>query len=341
MAPELDYSKLNRHQKIAVFLVVIGVDAASSLLNQFDDADVDILCREISHLSIIPQPVQAQVFEEFSGVVVRSAASALGGLEFAQRTLGLAKGDRRASAILDRLGASKGNSTEVVKEISDMEGRQIFNLIRAEQPQTMAFVLSYLDTAKASEVLGLIDPAVSDEVIERLGTIESTSVDLAGKIARSLGQHFDSKSTPTFYRSGGVRAVADLINLMDKETSKTLLVRLEERNATLSAAIRKKLFGFEDLNRLQPSDLQRVLREVESGSLAIAMKSATETLRAKFYAAISKRAAESLKEEIEMLGTVRLKDVEVAQDAIIQVVRRLEEENQITLDADGAAGTIS
>jgi flagellar motor switch protein FliG len=135
--------------------------------------------------------------------------------------------------------------------------------------------------------------------------------------------------------------VADLLNQLDKETSKNLLARLEERNATLSAAIRKKLFSFEDLNRLQPADLQRVLREVDSSNLAISMKSASEVLRGKFYASISKRAAESLKEEIEMLGPVRLKDVEAAQDAIIQVVRRLEEEGQISLDSEGAESVVA
>ena len=123
--------------------------------------------------------------------------------------------------------------------------------------------------------------------------------------------------------------------------SKNLLARLEERNAQLGAAIRKKLFSFEDLSRLQPADLQRVLREVDSSSLAISMKSASESLRDKFYAAISKRAAESLKEEIEMLGPVRLKDVEIAQDAIIQVVRRLEEEGQITLEADAEQSLVA
>ena len=141
----------------------------------------------------------------------------------------------------------------------------------------------------------------------------------------------------SFHHSGGVRAVAGLLNSLEKDLSKTLLGRLEERNAALSAAIRKKLFSFEDLNRLQSGDLQRILREIDSGNLAIAMKSASEPLRNKVYAGLSKRAAESLKEEIEMLGPVRLKDVEAAQDLIIQAVRRLEEEGQITIDADAAA----
>ena len=332
---DIDFSKLNRQQKLAVFLVVIGPEAAANILKQFDDPEIETLCREMSALSIIPETVQRQALEEFAGVVAQSAGSALGGLAYAQRTLEIAKGDYKASAIIGRVGPV-GTSVEVIQEISEMEGRQIFNLVKHEQPQTISFILSYLDGQKAAEVFGLLGPELREEVIERLGTIESTSLELVGKIARNLGKHFDSKTRPAFHRSGGVRAVADLLNQLEKDMSKNLLARLEERNAQLGEAIRKKLFSFEDLGRLQSADLQRVLREVDSSNLATSMKSASEGLREKIFAAISKRAAESLKEEIEMLGPVRLKNVEAAQDAIIQVVRRLEEEGQISLESDSA-----
>jgi flagellar motor switch protein FliG len=330
---DLEFSKLNRQQKLAVFLVTIGPETAASVLKHFEDPEIELLCREMSALSIVSEGLQKQALEEFAGVVAQSATSALGGIGYAQRTLEIAKGDYKASSIMGRVGPV-GTPVEVIQEISEMEGRQIFNLIKQEQPQTISFVLSYLDGAKAAEVFGLLGPDLREEVIERLGTIESTSLDLVSKIARSLGKHFDTKARPSFHRSGGVRAVADLLNQLEKEMSKNLLARLEERNAQLSAAIRKKLFSFEDLGRLQPADLQRVLREVDSANLAIAMKSASESLRDKIYGAISKRAAESLREEIELLGPVRLKDVEAAQDAIIQVVRRLEEEGQISLDTE-------
>ncbi|MCX6954712.1 MAG: flagellar motor switch protein FliG [Verrucomicrobia bacterium] len=340
MAADIDYSKLSRQQKLAVFLIVIGPESAAEVLRQFDDTEIEMLCREMSVFTIVPHAVQKQAMEEFSALVAQSAGSAMGGLGYAQRTLEIAKGDYKASAIIGRVGPV-GTSVEVIKEISEMEGRQIFNLVKHEQPQTISFLLSYLDSAKSAEVFQLLSPDLREEVVERLGTIESTSLELVGKIAKSLGKHYDSKVRPAFHRSGGVRSVADLLNQLDKEMSKNLLARLEERNATLGAAIRKKLFSFEDLNRLQPADLQRVLREVDSSNLAVSMKSASEGLRDKIYGAISKRAAESLKEELEMLGPVRLKDVEVAQDAIIQVVRRLEEEGQITLDSDSAGGVVA
>lgn len=332
---DIDYSKLTRQQKLAVFLIVVGPEAAAEVLRHFEDPEVETLCREMSQFSMVPETVQKQALEEFTDLVAQSATSLIGGLPYAQRTLEIAKGDYRASSIMGRVGPV-GTSVEVIKDISEMEGRQIFNLIKAEQPQTLAFVLSYLESQKAAEVFSLLSPELREEVIERLGTIESTSLDLVGKIARSLGKHFDVKARPTFHRSGGVRAVAGLLNQLDKEMSKALLARVEDRNSQLGAAIRKKLFSFEDLNRLQPADLQRILREVDMSGLATAMKSASETLREKICTALSKRAAEGLREEIDLLGAVRLKDVEAAQDAVIQTVRRLEEEGQITLENDSA-----
>jgi flagellar motor switch protein FliG len=336
---DLEYSKLSRQQRLAVFLIVIGPEAAAEILKQFDDTTTEFLCREMTGLSIIPALAQKQALEEFSAVVAQSVSSAMGGVDVARRTLELAKGDFKASAMIGRVGPV-GTSVDVVKDISEMEGQQIFNLVKNEQPQTIAFVLSYLEPSKSAQVFGMLEVGIRDEVIERLGLIESTSLELVGKISRSLGRHFDRKVRPNLHRSGGVRVVSDVLNFLDKETSKGLLARLEERNATLGAAIRKKLFGFEDLNRLQPADLQRVLREVDSATLSVSMKSASEGLRSKIYSAMSKRAAEGLREEIELLGPVKLRDVEKAQDTVIQTVRRLEEEGQITLESEAEQGVV-
>ncbi|MDP2137177.1 MAG: flagellar motor switch protein FliG [Candidatus Didemnitutus sp.] len=334
--PDIDFTKLNRQQKLAVFLICVGPEAAADVLRHFDDAEIEALCREMSTLTMIPESTQKQAMEEFGSVVASSIGSALGGMPFAQRTLEIAKGDYKASSILGRVGPVS-NSVDVMSDVAEMEGRQIFNLLKNEQPQTLSFVLSYLEPVKAAQVFALLSPEMREDVVERLGTIESTSLEHVGKIVRSLGKHFDTKARPVLHHSGGVRAVAGLLNSLDKEMSKNLLARIEERNATLGAAIRKKLFSFEDLNRLAAGDLQRVLREVDSGNLAISMKSASEVLRDKIYGGLSKRAAESLKEEIDLLGPVRLKDVEAAQEVIIQAVRRLEEEGQISIDADSQA----
>lgn len=333
---DIDYTKLTRQQKLAIFLIGVGPDAAADILKQFDDSGVELLCREMAGFPMVADSVMKQAFEEFSGVVASSVTSTLGGLAYAKETLSIAKGDYKASSIIGRVGPV-GNPVDAITEIAEMEGGQIFNLIKHEQPQTIAFILSYLDQAKSGAVFALLSPELREEVVERLGTIESTSLKLVGKVVQRLGKHFNSKIRPVVHQSGGIRVVANLLNSLDKEMSKTLLTRLEERNATLGAAVRKKLFSFEDLNRLAASDLQRVLREVDTANLAISMKSASEVLRDKIYAGLSKRAAEGLKEEIELLGPVRLKNVEAAQDTIIQAVRKLEEDGQISLENEAQA----
>lgn len=330
---EPDYARLTRQQKLAVFLICIGPEAAAEVLKQFDDAETERLCREMSAFPLVPEPLRRQAMEEFSGIVSASANATLGGLTYAQRTLEIAKGEHRATTIIGRVGPTD-TFVEVVRDVSEMEANQIYNLLKAEQPQTIAFMLSYLDPAKAAQVFAMFSPDLREDVIERLGVIESTPLDLVGKIVRSLGRHLDARSRPAYRSSGGVNAVAGLLQHLDKELGRNLLTRLEEHNATLGTAIRRKLFSFEDLNRLTPADLQRILREVDSANLAIAMKSASEPLRERIYSALSKRAAEGLREEIELLGAVRRKEIESAQDLIIQAVRRLEEEGQVSLDAD-------
>lgn len=335
-----DYEKLTRQQRLALFLIVIGPESASEVMRQFGDAEVEVLCREMSLFPMVSDAVRSRVFEEFAPIIGDSVISSLGGFDYARQTLEKARGDHRAGAILSRVGGTPGGNTdEIIREFAEMEGRQIFNLVKNEQPQTIAFLLSYLGNPKAAEVFGFFEPVIREEIAERLGTLDSTSLDLVGKIVNNLGRHIDARARPSFHQSGGIRAVADLLNGLDKESSKTLILRLEERNAPLGAAVRKKMFSFEDLIRLQAADLQRVLREVDSANLGVSMKTASEAIKEKIYGAISKRAAESLREEVGMLGRLRAKEIDAAQDSIIQVVRRLEDEGVISLDdsAEGAA----
>ncbi len=339
---ELDYTKLTRLQKLAAFLIVLGPEAAADILRQFDDTELENVCREMGQMPVVSDALRTAALEEFAPLIGESLGCTLGGLDYARRTLELSRGEHKAALVLSRVGAEPvtSSSSELMADIAEMEGRQIFNLLKDEQPQTIAYLLSHLASAKAAEVFLLLPSETREDVVERLGTIESTPRDLVAKIVRNLSRHVSGKMAQSYHASGGVRAVADLLNSLDKESSKNLLVRIEERNAQLGASVRRKMFSFEDIRRLQAADLQRVLREVDSSHLSVAMKSATESLRESIYASISKRAAEALRDEIAMLGPVRLKDVETAQDAIIQVVRRLEEEGSITV-GDGESTMVA
>ena len=333
--PNIEYEKLGKMQKLALFLIVVGPDIASNILKYFGDPDVELLVKEMSNFEIVDFEVKKKVIEDFYGIVSQSSIATLGGAAYAQKTLELAKGDFKASSILGRV-APVGSSVQIIEEIGQLEPRQIYNLLKNEQPQTIAFIISYLHISKASSLVKMLNPEVREEVVERIGSMESTALELVNKVVRTLARNLEHDEQQTFNQSGGVRRVADLLNSLDKETSKSVLSRLEEKNPTIGNAVRKKMFSFEDLLRLQTADLQRVAREIDMSDLTIALKSANPALRDAIMGSISKRAAETLVEEMELLGPVRLKEVEAAQDKIIQVVRRLEEDGEISIDQEGA-----
>ncbi len=330
----IEYDKLNKYQRLAIFMIVLGVPVASELLKHFEDHEVELICQEIANYPLIDMKTKKRVIDEFSGIIGEGLGTELGGSSYALKTLEKAKGDFKAANIIGRI-APATSALEVLNEISEMEPRQIYNLIKNEQPQTVAFILSHLTEEKSAAILTMLPPELREVVTERIGIMETTSTELVAKVVHNLKKHMVGAQRQTTHVAGGIRTVVGLINAMDKEVSKALLVKLEERNPALGQAIRKKLFSFEDLLKLQQPDLQRILREVEMGDLTIALKSATPALQQAIYSGVSKRAAETLKEEISMLGPVKLKDVEAAQDRIIQVVRRLGDDGEISLDASG------
>lgn len=331
----LEYSALTKTQKLAAFLIVIGPDAAAEVIKHFENPQVELICRELAELSVLDEATQRAVMLEFAGIVFEGTTSLLGGVEFAQAALEKAKGGYAATHILDRI-APASRDVEGGEEIREMEVRQIMNLIKTEQPQTIAFILSNLEPAKAAEVMKLLTPEQREDVVERLGAMEETSRDVVAKIAKNIGRKSDrQEASQTLQRSGGAKAAAGILNLLDKESRKTLLAKVDERDAILGAAIRKEIFSFEDLGRLEAADLQRVVREVDAADLAKALKSAKPALVDLILKSVSKRAAESVREEIDMLGSIKPKEINAAQDRIIQVVRKLEEADEISLESGG------
>ena len=328
----IEYFRLNKVQKIAALLITIGPDAAAEVMSSFELTLLEQICREIAAMPMIETSIREELMKEFTDVICTGLDAELGGVAFAQTVLAKAKGDYAATAILSRCASDGPN--QAGEEIRQMEGRQIVNLMKSEQPQTIAFIVSCMDTAKAAEVLQMLSPELREDVVERLGGMEATSTDSIHKVAAKLNSRIDRRAMQQgLHRGGGVKACADILNALDKELRKTLLTKIEERNATLGAAIRRKVFSFEDITRLIPSDLQRVMREVDSADLPVALKTMKPPVVKAVLGTMSKRAAESLKEEIEILAAPRAKDVEAAQDRIIQIVRRLEEAEEITLDA--------
>lgn len=326
-----NYANLNRTQKLAAFLVLLGPDSAGELLRVFDGPQLEAIAREMVSIPYVDPTMRDSILEEFAGVVSESLQAAIGGPSVAHQTIERAKGDYAATKVMSRVAPLSPSDFD--DGISEMDGRQIFNLLRAEQMQTIAFILSFMEPQKAGEVLRLMSPEQREEVLERLGVMEPTSREWIRKVSHNLQRHFDRKAQQGVQKAGGVTVCADILNALDKSTRKELLSAMDKRNATLGNAIRKKVFGFDDLVRLVPSDLQAVLKEVETAELAKAMKGAKPDTQAAIFKTMSKRQAAGVREEIEMLPPLRAKDVDQAQEKVIEVVRRLDEEGTITIDA--------
>ncbi|HEY2801368.1 MAG TPA: flagellar motor switch protein FliG [Chthoniobacterales bacterium] len=330
--PALDYSALTKTQKIAAFLIVIGPDAAAEVMKHFENPEVEEICRELTNLNVLDGATQRAVLEEFAGVVAEGATALLGGTQFAQMTLEKARGGHAATDLLDRI--APGKCGEEGSDIQQMDVRQIADLIKNEQPQTIAFILANLDVPKAAELIKTLTPEQREDVVERLGEMDETSRHIVGRIAKKLNMRSDRVKAPqVMQRNGGAKAAANILNLLDRESRKALLARVDERNAMLGAAIRKESFSFEDLARLEAKDMQRLVRDVDTADLAKALKGAKPELTERILKAVSKRAAEGVREEMDMLGSIKPKEISAAQERIIAVVRRLEEAEEISLES--------
>ena len=331
-AAPLDVTKMTKVQKLAALMVIIGPEAAAQVMKNLDDHELDAVSGEMAKMSIISQDLQREILKEFTGVAVEASTGILGGVPYTQSALEKSVGLFRATNIIGRVAPSR-TPVAAMQQIVDMEPRQIYNLIKLEQPQTIALIMSYIGPEKSAQLLVLLRPEMREQVIERLATLAATPIEVVEKIVDVINHRAGTKHTRALNQTGGMKMAADLLNSLDKNVSKTLLIALEERNADLGVGIRQKMFTFEDLTLLDPPSLQKILREIDMRDLAVSLKSASEKLKTALLSCISKRAAETVNEEMGFMGPLKLKDIEAAQQRIIEVVRRLEGEGEIELDS--------
>jgi flagellar motor switch protein FliG len=219
-----------------------------------------------------------------------------------------------------------------MQNLADLDPRHLYNLIRDEQAQTIAFVISYLTPDRAAQVLTLLDSEQRDNIIERLATLGPTPIEVAEKVVEVLNSKLGIRQTRALSQTGGVGTAAGILNALDKTLSRALLTGIEQRNPDLGQAIRKKMFTFEDLLRLDPQAIQQIMRETDLRDLALALKSASEPLRKLLLSNISRRGAEAVEEEMFLLTHLRARDVEAAQFRILDTARKLEAEGKIDLN---------
>jgi len=330
-APPAENGALNKTQKLAALLVMLGTESAATILKQFQPREIEAISREMARFNLIGREQQQQILEEFSEVAVSASTSVSAGVEVTRNALERAFGTFKASDMLDRVVTTR-TPGGAMQSISEMDPRHIFNLIRDEQVQSITFVISHLTPEKGAQVLALLRAEQRDLVVERLATLAPTPAEVAERVMAVFNAKLGVKQTRALTQMGGVTTAADILNAMDKTVSRTLLESLEGRNADLCQAIRKKMFTFEDLLRIDPTAVQRIMREIEMRDLTYALKKASEPLKKLLLSNISRRAAESVQEELAFLGNIKLRDIEAAQFRIIDVVRKLEAEGEIELD---------
>ena len=328
--PGAEAPKLSRMQKLAALLVILGADAAAQVLRTFEPQEVEQICSEMAQFAMVSQELQAEILRDFSEVAVQAGTSVRGGVEVTRAALEKAIGVFKATEILSRVAPLR-SSIAAIQEIIDMEPRQIYNLIRHEQPQTVALILSYTAADKGAETLAFFQTDQRDKILERVATLAPTPVEIVEKVVEVLVAKRGVSHTRALNQTGGYKVAADLLNAMDKDQGKLLLGSLEERNPELGQAIRQKMFTFEDLNNIDTTVLQRILREVDMRELALALKSTSDKLKVKLLSCLTRRAAEAVQEEISFMGAVRLRDIESAQLRVIDAVRRLETEGAVDL----------
>jgi flagellar motor switch protein FliG len=327
-----EYSKLTHLQKLAAFLLILEPDNAARIMQQLEEPELEAVSSEMAKLPAISHDLQNEIMDEFLPVAVQASTAVAGGVERAKNILEKAVGTFRASDIIGRVSVQRP-SVAAMQRIIEMDPRALYNVLCHEQLQTMALVVSYLPSQKASQFLSLVRPELREQLVERLATLFPTSIEVVESVAESLQANLAGNPASALSHTGGIKVAAELLNALPKNLSDSILASLRERNADLGEAVLKKMLTFEELARLDSKTLQKILQEVDFRSLAVALTTAPLNLKNKFFSSISKRAADNVREEISFLGQIKASEIDQAQMEIIETVRKLESDGTINLDA--------
>ena len=334
MSSSVDTLNLNASQKLAAFLVIMGEDAAAEIVKNFDDNERELVCAEMANLPLLDSQQQGEVLQEFTEMAVEARSGISGSVDFTRSVLEKSVGLFKAAEIIGRVGTAR-TSVASMQQIIDLDSTSITNLLKEEDAQTIALVLSYLSAAKGSEVLMGLPERQREIVVEKLATLESTPIEVVETLGDVLSSKVGERVSRALNQTGGEKSAAAVLNAMSKDDRKKLLDNIDERQPDLVRSIRMKMFTFDDLQTLDVKTMQKIMREVDAGQLAIALKAATTTLRDAMLGALSKRAAENVNDEIEGLpDNLSMRAIESAQNGIIDVVRQLETEGEISLESD-------
>jgi flagellar motor switch protein FliG len=324
-------AQLNGVRKAAVLLVAVGEELAKEILRALPEADVQRLTEELADLRGITPELSAEVLEEFWELLETQNFMVHGGLDYARRLLVETFGKQRADDLLMLLRRSQEASQGNLAKLQATDPAQLGKLLDSEHPQTIALVLAHLDPRRASLVLDSLSEEHKVVSIQRLAEMRQFSPEMAQKVAHILHRRLESVGDNARKSYSGFRAVADLLNRQNAEESKKILEAIEEQQPELALNIRNLMFTFEDLVTVPAATIREIVSGVDKRQLALALRGANEELRAQIFKSMSSRAVEMLKEDMEVLGPVRSREVAQAQQEILNLARRLEAEGKVIL----------
>lgn len=327
------YESLTGIQKASIVLVSLGTTASSMVFSKLADEDIEQLSTEVAKTDKVDPSVKELVLQEFNELLLAQKFVAQGGLDFAERVLVDAVGKERALAIMEKVKSSiQKTGFDLLNEV---DPAQVVNLLQNEHPQTIALLLAHLRPNKAAAVLSSLSPDLQVDVAVRIATMKRIAPDVLDQIESVLLNQIKGLAGGAGREIGGVKSIAEIMNMADMATEKNVLGTLERDNPELATTIKNLMFVFEDIILIDDRGIQRILREIDTKDLSLALKGTSDELKDKFLKNMSSRAAEMITEEMEYMGPVRVKDVEDAQQKIIEVVRRLEEEGEIIISGRG------
>lgn len=318
-------------RKAAIFFVVLGEEVSSGILKQLQEDEVDLISREVARMGAIPPEQAEKVLEECHQMQLAHSYVVKGGMDYAKKILIGAFGPDHGVRLLDRLVKTLSSDSAAFDELQKADPQQLARFIHSEHPQTIALVLSHLNASQAAALLFSLPPEIRADVARRMASLDQISPEVISKIAGIIGQKLKALGEMSREAYGGVRAVAEMMNRLDSSTSKEILDTVDSTDPQLAATIRHLMFVFEDMLLLGADGIKEVLARVDRKLLTVALKGTSDRLKDHFLQCMSQRGAEMLREDMEALGPVKIKEVEAAQQQIIAVVRQLESEGVISL----------
>ena len=325
--------KLTGLQKSAILLITLGPEKSANIFRHLKEEEIEELTLEIANTRSITTQMKEAVIEEFYQVCLAQQYIAEGGIGYAKELLEKALVTEKAMSVIGKLTASL--QVKPFEFVRKTDASQLLNFIQDEHPQTIALILSYLSPMQSSLIISALPPERQADVAKRIAMMDRTSPDIIKEVEKILESKLASLVNQDYTIIGGVDAVVDILNSVDRGTEKHIMETLEIEEPELADEIRKKMFVFEDILLLDDRSIQRVLRDVDNNDLAVALKSANEQVQTAIFNNLSKRLAAMIREDMEFMGPVRMKDVEEAQQKIVNIIRKLEDSAEIVISRGG------